>query len=82
MNGTNIAHTNTITQEQQDVLAERIAVVLRERKKIGAQRRIPDGPIQERKLQRHNSEEIKDDFASALAAFRLAMNRGRPPKPD
>jgi hypothetical protein len=79
MNGTNIAQTNTMTKEQQDVLAERIAAVLRERKKIGAQRRIPDGPIQERKLQRHNSEQFKDDFGSALAAFRLAMNRGCPP---
>jgi hypothetical protein len=32
-----------LTQDQTDTLAERIAAVLRERKKIGAQRRIPDG---------------------------------------
>ena len=45
--------TPEMTQQQRDALAERIAAVLRERKKIGAERRMQQRRNIERYLARH-----------------------------
>jgi hypothetical protein len=58
-----------LTQDQTDTLAERIAAVLRERKKVGAQRR-----MRELEMQRRNSQRTAARYlvARALHSARLA----------
>jgi hypothetical protein len=51
-----------LTQDQTNTLAERIAAVLRERKKVGAQRR-----MREREMQRRNSQRAAAPYIVARA---------------
>ena len=64
--------TPEMTQQQRDALAERIAAVLRERKKIGAERRMHQRRNSQGILARHHvspvvvstsSESIQDGYA-------------------
>jgi len=59
-----------MTQDQEDTLAERIAAVLRERKKVGARRRLRELEMQLRNSQRAAAERYH--VARAPQSTRLA----------
>jgi len=67
--------TAVMTQQQEDTLAERIAAVLRERKKVGAQRRLRELEMQLRNTQRateryHATRPESAKMASVAPALR------------